>query len=88
VRDVVEAYHDLDTCRPLGMVAGKIPVTHIREHVADVYRDLDADARAIVVRAIRYVDDLEFSERAKKKPGAPPPRGPVAKTARRSQGAL
>ena len=73
------------------MAVGKIPWTAIREWVRD-QRDLDDDARAILVRAIRYVDDLDYAERNKKQqppPGRPPPRpaAPATRPPRTAQGA-
>lgn len=80
----MKMWHDLDTERPIGMVVGRIPRSKIvaRLHEPDC-RDLDDEARSMITDAIRYVDDLEHAERAKKQPTKQPPvpRGPIARTA-------
>jgi len=81
---VARTYQDLDTCRPLGMIAGRIPITEIWNFV-DRHPGLDAEAGAVVVAAIRYMDDADFAERTKtrsKQPPSPTPRGPRAPIAR------
>jgi hypothetical protein len=87
VQTVLEGFADLVTCRPIGMVVGPIPWTAIRAWALDPDRgDLDDEARAILVRSIRYLDDSEMAERAKKsKPPPPAPRGPVARAAQAAQ---
>lgn len=87
----MEAWDDLSTCRPIGMVVGRIPWTAI-DTWTQRQRDLDDDARAIIARAIRYVDDIEFAERTKKQTPKPPgtstprPRVPAARGARAAHG--
>jgi len=60
------AFRDLDTCRPIGMIAGLIPWTAIVTW-CDV-EGLDAEARRILTAAIRYVDVEQYEKRAKNQP--------------------
>lgn len=71
----IRALNDLDTCRPVGMVVGKIPWTAIVAWVEHHARaDLDDDARAILIDVIRSVDDAEHAEATRKSEAASKPR--------------
>jgi hypothetical protein len=63
----LEARSDLSTCRQVGMVAGFIPWTVMREWCR-VY-GLDETATEILVTALRYLDEHEFAKRTTKTKG-------------------
>jgi hypothetical protein len=77
---LVRAWHDLETCRPIGMIAGLIPWTAM-DRWCEV-EQLDDDARKIVIGALRYVDVEDFKKRAEKSKSRTP-RTPASRGGRR-----
>lgn len=61
---VLEAWRDLETCRPIGMMAGPIPWTVMREWCR--VEELDSEASGVLVAALSYVDREDFAKRAAK----------------------
>ncbi|MDQ1446820.1 MAG: hypothetical protein QOI20_3284 [Acidimicrobiaceae bacterium] len=63
VQLVVIAYKALETCRPLGLIAGRIPWTAIDRWCER--HELDDSAASILIDAVCYVDAEDFKKRAK-----------------------
>lgn len=61
----IRAWNDLSTCRPIGLAAGLIPWDRMKDW-CDV-EGLDADARRILIGALRYYDVKEYEKRNPKK---------------------
>lgn len=62
----VLAWKDLETCRPIGMVAGLIPWDAIDRWCER--NDLDDGASSILIDAIRFADCEDFKARTTKAP--------------------
>mgnify|MGYP001545692268 CR=1 FL=1 len=60
----VMAFHDLETCRPIGLVAGLIPWTAIDRWCER--HGLDDLAALVLIEAVTYADREDFKERTRK----------------------
>lgn len=68
VADVLRALNDLDTCRPVGLAIGPIPITAVWQYLDR--QGYDRGASAILSRAILDADRVSLALRAKKKASA------------------
>jgi hypothetical protein len=73
VETIVRAWNDLQTCRPIGMIAGLIPWTAM-DRWCEV-EQLDEDGRRIVIQALRWLDIEDFKKRNPKKSPTTRPQG-------------
>ena len=60
------AWKQLETCRPIGLVAGLIPWDAMVRWCE--IHDLDDSSAYILIDALCYADALDFKERTKKTP--------------------